>query len=248
VTLKEVSTHVWRDVIRTTDPLRRGRIFAHFDEENGDLIWAIPLTTDADSGDVDGQSEFAFCEHYLEQVPDGFDPPYSKRYFPFLSSGFYERAVGLTWADLAQAWNVTNFSWNDQFNAAAFPQNLTGDKDGIIWELNESQTANGVNLLSFVKFGRIPLATGRERALLARIYAFIEQSNGDLDVKIYMSDHAAGPSVLTETYQMDMALPEGGHFVSPFRAGRFVEIRFGTPGHLWTLQGYDTDIRQGSMR
>ncbi len=248
VTLKTINTHLWREVIRQTDPVRRPLIFAHFDEENGDLIWSVPLTTDTDLEDANGQSEFAYAEHYLEETPPEFESSFSKRFFPFTSSGFYEKAEGVTWASLTQTWAETNFAWNDQFFTQAFPQNLAGDKSGNVWQLNESQKAAGADLLSFVKFGRTALGSGRERGLLTRIYAFMEESSGNLDVKIYMSDHAAGPAPLTESFVMDLGLAAEGHFVSPFRAGRFVEIRFGTTGGLWTLQGYDTDSRQGSFR
>ena len=63
-----------------------------------------------------------------------------------------------------------------------------------------------------------------------------------------MSDHAAGPAPLTATFTMDMTLPDEGHFVSPFRVGRFMELGFGTSGHLWTLQGFDIDLRDGGFR
>lgn len=249
VTVNETSSHVWRDVIRQTDPLRRFRIYGHFDEENGDLIWSVPLTTDDGSGTVDAPPEFAFPEHYLEDVPPGFDPPYSKRFFPFLVTGYFERAEGLRWQDLTQEWQETNFSWNDQFFAAAFPQNLGGDENGIIWLLNENQTAGGTLLNSFVRFGRVALGTGRERGLLARVYPFAElASSGDLIVRVRISDHAAGPSDLAAEILFDQDLIEGGHFVSPFVAGRYMELEFGSSGNVWTLQGYDIDVRQGGMR
>ena len=248
VTLKEVNSHLWRELIRQMDPLRRPLIFSHFDEENGDLIWSIPLNTDADLGINTGQSEFAFSEHYLEAREPNVGAPYSKRSFPFTASGFFEKATGTTWADLVQSWESTNFAWNDRFFSEAFPQNVVGDKDGNLWLLNEAQKADGVDLVSSVRFGRLALGTGRERGLLTRVYPFMGQTAGNLDVNIYTADHAAGSAPLVGSFPFDLSLPEGGHFVSPFKAGRFVEIEFGTTGHLWISEGYDTDVRKGSMR
>ncbi len=248
VTLKEVNSHLWREIIRQMDPLRKPTVFAHFDEENGDLIWSVPLNTDADVGSVNGQATTAFSEHYLENVAPEFGAPYSTRSFPFTTSGFFEKAAGTTWADLTQAWSVTNFAWNDRFFSQAFPQNLVGDKAGNIWLLNEDQQADGTDLVSFVRFGRMALGSGRERGLLARVYPFAETSIGDLNVTVRLFDSAAGPLQTTATFTMDMALPNEGHFVSPFRVARFMEPEFGTPGRLWTLQGYDTDMKEGGFR
>ncbi len=247
VTLTELNGHLWREVIRQIDPTRQARLYAHFDEENGDLIWSVPLTTDADAGDTEGQSVVAYSEHYLEDAGD-FGSPYSKRSFPFLSTGFFERATGLTWADMTQTWASTSFSWNDRFFSQLFPQNLGGDKTGNIWLLNESQLADGALLPSTVKFGRLALGSGRDRGLLTRVYPYTEVTSGDLDVDIFISDHAAAAASLTESFAFDLSLPAEEHFVSPFRAGRFVDIGFGTAGHLWILHGYDTDIRFGGKR
>ncbi len=248
VTLREINPHLWRELIRQMDPLRRGLIFSHFDEENGDLIWSVPLNTDADAGNSSGQAEFSYSEHYLEVVEPGVGVPHSKRAFPFTASGFFEKAAGTTWADLAQTWAITNFAWNDRFFAEAFPENLVGDKDGNIWKLNEAQEADGVSLVSFARFGRVVLETGRERGLLTRVYPFMEQTGGTLTVTARFADHGAGPVTIIAGFPFDLALPEGANFVSVFRSGRFVELEFGTPGNLWITEGYDTDARKGSLR
>lgn len=250
VTLKETNSHVWRDILRQTDPLRRRQAFGHFDEEQGDLIWSIPSTTDTSAGTIGAPAEIAWPEHYLEDPGEGVEgSPFSKRNFPFTITGFYEQAEGLQWQDVLEQWQDFNFAWNDQFFAAAFPLNLAGDENGQIYILNKAQTADGVALPSFVRFGRIPLSTGRERDLLTRIYPFTRNHPFDLDVKLYMGDHMSGTIADKGTQEFDMSHPEGEHFVTFYRRGRVMEIQFGSAlGEAWTLEGYDYDRVKGGRR
>lgn len=248
VGVQEVNAHVWRDIIRQADPIRRQKIFGHFDEENGDLIWSVPSTTDAGSGDENAPPEVAWSEHYLEEVPPNTDTPYSKRAFPFTASGFYERAEGLTWANALGNWADYNFSWNDQFFALAFPQNLVGDDNGKIYILNETQTGDGELLPSFVRTGRQVMVDGRNRGLLKRVYPFAQKLAQTLDVEVFLADHASGPSVSGGVFEFDTLLPEGAHFVSPFRRARFYELQYGSAGLGWALEGWDTDIVKGGNR
>lgn len=248
VAVHEINRHVWREIIKSGDPVRRGQIYTHFDEENGDLFWSVPATTDAFAGTAGAAPATAWVEHYLEDVPVNVSTPYSKRAIPFTAMGYFQRQVGLTWAEAEGAWEEYNFAWNDQFFSLAFPLNLAGDSTGQIYILNQSQSADGVLLPSFVWFGRSALGTGRERFLLKRVYPFTQKLNGYLDVTVYMSDFASGPSINVGTYELDTTQPEGQFFVSPFRRGRFTEIKFGTDGEPWVLEGYDTDVVRGGSR
>lgn len=117
VSVREINSQVWREVIRTSDPLRKRHIFAHFDEESGDLIWSIPGTTDPGVGDLLAPPVSAYVEHYLEDAGADLDTPFSKRAFPFTATGYYEQSEGLTWADVVGTFADFTFSWNDQFFA-----------------------------------------------------------------------------------------------------------------------------------
>jgi hypothetical protein len=86
------------------------------------------------------------------------------------------------------------------------------------------------------------------RGLLTRVYPFAEQLNEDLDVTVYMMDHASGPATITDTQVFETELPEGQHFTTHYRRGRFFETEFGTDGEAWSLSGYDVDIRAGGTR
>jgi len=251
VGLHESNSHVFREAIRRGDPDRRAFTFSHFDEQNGDLIWSIPGTTDPATTQTNAnrQGAFAFVEHYLEDVPDGIETPFSYRQFPFVSTGYYLRKTGITWSQITQQWQEYNYGWNDQFFQAAFPQNLAGDDDGLIYILSETQTGNGVALPSFVRFGRFPLGSGRERGMLRRVYPFAETTPTQLQVKIWMSDHASGQMTLAGTYTYDGTQPEGGHFVSVFHRGRYTSIQYGSPeGLAWVLDGHDYDGTAGGRR
>lgn len=252
VTATRVNKHLFRDVLRQRDGNRRKLSFSHFDEENGDLIWVLPLVTDAGAGETDTTLEIGWGEHYLEDV--GRSPtPFSKREFPFMSAGYFERQTTLTWDQLTNEWNTYNFRWNDQFFFAAFPLTIVGDIDGKVYELNASQDADGSALESFVHFGRRAMGDGRMRGLLRRVYPFavkFASADYDLSVTPYLSDHASGTPTAGTAEAFDVTLPEGGHFVSPFRRARFFEIRFGTagPGEPWELEGYDIDVSAGGRR
>jgi len=247
-TLRRVDSHVWRDLIRTLDFARSFRIFGHFDEEQGDLIWSVPLTTDADAGDPDGQAESAFTAHYLEEVPPTVGMPHSKRDFPFLSTGYYTRSAGVTWNDLTSSWDSNVIPWDDKSLGNDYPQNLAGDKDGNVWVLNEVSTANGAAMTAFVRTGRIMSGSGREANLLTRVYSYLSPGSGTIALDVYGADHAAGTATILGSFTVDLALPEEGQFASVFRAAKFFEFEWRATGSSWVLHGWDTDIRMGGRR
>jgi len=251
VTLKESGTHIWREVLRTKAPNRLELAFSHFDEENGDLIWAFPLTTDP-NGPTEDTIRIAHAEHYLEVVGDRDPTPYSKRDFPFTVSGFFERQTTLTWDQISTAWSAQNFRWNDQFFTAAFPFNLVGDESGNVFTLNTSQDAAGAALMARARFGRVAISDGRGRNLVTRVYPFTVQFPGatyTLDVKTFLAESASGPAALLATDNFDLTLA-GDRFVTPYRRGRYMEVEFGTagPNEPWELEGYDFDARGGGRR
>lgn len=244
--LKQQNNHVWREVLRVRDPGRELVSYHHFDEESGDLIWAVPLSTDT-SGATGPR--VAYVEHYLEDVPLGFGQPFSKRSFPFTTTGFYKRSTSLTWADLAQAWSSANFAWNDKFFLAAFPLSLAGDENGYIYTLGTSQMADDSALASYITSGRQPLADGRMRALISRIYPFASYiPNTTLNVYVRLCDHAMGQAVEAGPFAYDGDQPEGQHFVAAYRRARYAEVKFATDSDPWELSGWDVDLRPGGRR
>jgi hypothetical protein len=251
VTLKEINTHVWRDILRQTDPMRRREAYSHFDEENGELLWVVPNNADAGVGVVGTTPEIAWTEHYLEEV----DPrvltgsPFSKRDFAFTITGYYSRQTGLLWSEATFAWENFNFAWNDQFFQTAFPLSLAGDTNGQIWTLNQNQLADGLPLPSYVRTGRFALGSGRERDLLTRLYPWAHSLPYNLEITLFMGDHIAGELSTKGTELFDQNLLEGEHFVTFYRRGRVAEFKFGSSnGDPWILDGWDYDKVSGGRR
>jgi len=250
VTVTEIAKHVWREILRQQDPLRISSTYAHFDEENGDVIWSVPSTVDPGAGVEGAGPTVAYGEHYLETVPNGAEIPFSKRSFPFTATGHFEKQEGITWADLTDEWANYNFRWNDRFFFSSFPFTIAGDENGMLWSVNTVQDAAGVAMPSYVTFGRKAVGDSKIRGLVARIYPFVTQFVTPLDVTLNLSDHAMGSPTIMHTMEFDQNLVEGGHFVSPYRRGRFMEIKFGTdgPSEPWEISGYDVDVRPGGAR
>lgn len=252
VTLKETNSHVWREILRQTDPVRRREAYGHFDEEQGDLIWIIPNNVDPGVGVPGEPPTIGWTEHYLETCsdPNFSGSPFSKRQIPFTITGFYERATGSLWSDMTFAWNTANYAWNDQFFQLAFPLNIAGDVDGKLWTFNVSQTdGNGDPLPSFVKSARFSLGSGRERDLLTRIYPFAHSLPFNLEVSLFTTQFIGGPSNKVDTQLFDQHLPEGQNFVTFYRRARAVEFQFGSSaGDPWVLDGWDYDSVAGGRR
>lgn len=245
----KVNKHLWREVLRQQDPARIHFTYSHFDEENGDLIWSVPSTADPGVGDSASPPTRAYQEHYLEEVGERNPTPFSKRTFPFTATGYFERQSGITWDQLTNSWATYNFRWDDQFFQAAFPLNIGGTVDGKLYTFNTAQDADGAALPSFVKFGRRTF-DGRMRGLIRRVYPFVSTFANAIDVTVHLADHAQGGSTINAEFSFDQTLPEGRHFVSVFRRGRFYEVEFGTDGPAmpWKLSGYDVDVSSGGMR
>jgi hypothetical protein len=256
-------SHVWRSLLSERDPTRNNIGFTHFDEENGELLWVLPLQSDDNAGK--GGSEVAapsrtYAAHYLEQLEDPRIPtPYSTRAFPFLSAGYYTQQEGLTWETALMPWEEADFRWNDEQNFLAYPLNLVGDANGRLFTLNSAQRGDGVLLPSFVRFGRRALGDGRMRGLLSRIYPFVIPqlgNSGTVQIRAYVADFAGGQSeqVSDESYDMvqdTRAYGMGEPWVAPYRRGRYMELEVahtGAAGEAWGLSGYDIDVKPGGRR
>lgn len=246
-TLKSIDTHVWREILRQQDPSRIGLSFATFDDENADLIWVLPSTSDPN---LSGGPSIAYVEHYLEDPGQGLPSPFSKRDFPFTAAGGFNRQTGLTWDQITTKWQDTNYRWNDRFFFASYPLILVGDQNGYIYTLNTSQNANGAALVSFAKFGRRALGDGRVRGLVSRVYPFVQQFSSPITVTVLLSDSGNGEPMINDSQSFNQLQPEGGHFTIHYRRGRFFEVMFSSngPSQPWVIAGYDTDVRPGGKR
>lgn len=246
VGVQESGGQVFREVLRTIDASRRLQFLTHIDEENGDVLWIPPLSTD--EGDT---PELAYTEHYLENV--GRAPtPFAIREIPATETGFFERAGTLTFADLTDIWTAYNFKWNDRFLQASFPENLFGDANGNIFRMNtaEYQDTRAVgaesftkqDIVSFARSHRFPAIDGRSKGMAKRIEVFAERRGSatyDLTVIVRAAKQLEGP--ITGSVQRAYDLTQAGNrFVNPRLAGRFFEVEFATTGQAqpWEVAGF----------
>lgn len=256
----EINGHVWREIMRQHSTNRETMLRATFDDEQGDLLWSIPLTSDADTGSS-GPPETVLVEHYLErpytinrngtlsQAPS----PFTLRELPALSFGNYPRVTNITFADLSGAgFSSQNYPFNSAQFSQAFPVPLFGAEDGYIYQYNSGATKDGASMASFARFGRRAAVDGQYKGLIARIYAYAKKQPGaayTLTVRLRTTDHGHGEITVKDTSEYDLT-HAGNDFVSPFKVARFFEIEFGSDGagEVWELSGYDVEVRVAGKR
>lgn len=244
------NNHVFREVVRQTSPQRLDLIHSFFDEENGELLWVVPLNSDADPDE--GPPEKAFVHHYLEAVGDNPDP-HTKRDMPATAFGFFQREGTLTWDQLTETWQETNIRWNDQLLQDAFPLILFGDAEGNVFTLNTQDSQAGTIPLSFVRFSRRPTSNTVRKGVVRRIYPFLEQlpsASHAVQVRLRGAETAEGQAVTLSTQDYAVSQLTSTFFVSPRKSARFVEVEFRTDDTkgFWRLTGYDLDIVAGGER
>lgn len=262
VEAEPVNTHIWTEGLAGVDPARLSLSFAFFDEQFGDLVWAIAKTTDPNPGDANGAPASALTEHYLEalslnviQSSRDENHPFARRDFPFYSAGTSQQTTSLTWAQMVGTWAQQTIRWSEKFLNAAFPLVLAGTVDGFVMKLNTVNTQNALGFASFVQFNRRATMEGRARSargrgLVSRVYPLVDRidmAGYDLTVTTTVYDHiAAAGSSTVQTFPLNAS---GRRFITPYRRGVWFDVQFGTlgssTGQPWELQGYDVDIRAG---
>lgn len=245
ISVQEIGFQIWREVTRKQSPQRRDMIFGHFDEENGELLWVMPLTTDADPDA--GPPETAYVEHYLEGVGDENPTPFTIRDMTATSMGFFDRQVTLTWDSIQETWQELNFRWDDRFLQGAFPFNLMGTADGYIYILGAADSKAGAPIHSFARFGRRALGDVARKGMIRRVYPFARQLPGagySLSVTLHMSNTTNGGTGSMGPYAFDLTQATSEHFVSTRAVGRYVEVEYSTTGvgRPWSITGYELDV------
>lgn len=241
VGVTEIHPHVMRFVRAGTDPKRLEFVYTHFIDIESEVIWSVPLTTDAGAGTLGTAPEFAWTEHYLEDVGPQVPRPFSKRQFPFTATGYWTNAASIIWSDLTLTWADYAARWSE-LSSAASVQQLAGDASGQIWIINTTQLANGVGLPSYVQFPRFATGDMHEKNRLQRIYPYFSQGTGNITVTTFYSNFATGTMSSDAGLSFDTSLT-GNDFVSPMVKGRFGAAQFGaTNGIAYQLEGYNYEI------
>lgn len=252
ISIKEIGSQVWRETLRTISPNRLDLFHAHMDEENGEVLWIAPLTTDTGS-EVSAQPMTSFTEHYLEEVGDN-PAPYTIRDLPATATGNFRRQDTLKFSDLTDTWAEQNIRWNDRFFQATFPFNLFGDEDGNVFILGEIDSQNGTDISSFATFGLRPVVDGIHKGIVKRVYAFTEAlpaASHNLGINVLTTNQANGTTVAQSSLDYDLTHSDSNnHFVSPFVAGRYYQIKITVDGagKPFNFAGYDTEIVRGGKR
>ena len=252
VRVTEIGAHLWRDILRRLTPNRTQLAQAHFDEENGEVLWVIPLNTDADT--EAGPPELAYSEHYLELVGDRNPTPFAVRELPATAMGYFDRETTLRFSDISDTWADQNYRWDDRFFQAAFPFNLYGDNTGNVFILNDKDDQDGGAISAFVRFPMRPVVDGRSKGLIKRLYPFMEHLPGaayDLTVKVFATERIEGKIILLDEQAYDLAQDDLEHyFISVFKIARYAQIQFETVGATqpWATQGYDWDAIPAGSR
>lgn len=250
VGIDEIGSQAFREVLRRLSPDRLARIITHIDEEQGELHWITPLAADSAADSFAGP-EKAFTEHYLEDLPSGL-VPITIRELPATATGYFERETTLTFATIVGDWQSYNFTWDDRFFEAAFPFNLFGDENGNLFILGTRDDQAGVKLQSFARFGRFPVADGRNKGFLKRIEPFAKERSGStvpLTINVYGADAVESLMTLKATNTFDLTFA-GLRFAS-FRAMmRYAEIEFTTNALAarWEIDGYATESQRAGWR
>ena len=244
--------HIWREVNRSIDAARLPLSHVFFDEERGDLVWAVTLTTDAGSATSPVQGpDTGYAAHYLEIMPLGVPTPYTIRECPFSATTEFVRSGDLTWDQVVGNWDVQTFQWDDKFFAAAFPLILAGGASGVVMSLFTKNTKDGSAMVGRALFPMRAIGDIRHRNLMSRVYLMVDQGTTDYDLTVttLFFDHMgqATPAI-TQVDMFDLALA-GEQFVYPYRVGRYAQVQFSTDGSTagqpWRMWGYDFDIRPG---
>ncbi len=256
VTLEEIQSQVFREVLRKHAPNRSDRAYAHIDEESGEVIWSIPLTTDGSAADEPPMT--GYVSHYLEHVSENVQTPMTIRDWPFTASGFFARQTGsLRFSDLnvvgTHEFDKVSFTWDDRALQAAFPFNIVGDGNGDIWIVGIADTQHFPSaqtdgtftgkIQSFARFPRIALGDAERWSLLHWIEPYSARRGGTygLNCVPIMFDQAEADVVFATDATQFYDLQQLTDRYVPFRiVGRYAEFLFGTDAknQPWDIAGY----------
>ena len=248
VSARQISSHIWKEVVRRSSPNRLALVQAIVDEGNAELIWIMPLNTDADT--TDGPPEKAYVGHYLEDVGE-LPMAHSFRELPATAVGQFIRTDVLTFDEVSEQFDQLSIRWDDQALQEAFPLILFGTNDGDIFQLN-AQDQDGTVPTSFVRYSRRPLVDSRRNGVVKRVYPGVDFKSGstsEMTVKIRLFDSVNGD--VESTDESNITLDGSSRFVAFRASGRFVEVEFGSGPivtGLWATEGYDLDIAPGGSR
>ena len=247
-----MNDHVWRETLKTVDLNRPSSIFTAIWPVTGDLIWALPMTTDP-AGQLFAST--ALVEHYMEQANSYLFKPFTKRDFPFTSAMPYSQSGVVTWNSFSSqpAFYQNPYPWGSWGYNGLTAQFLACDLAGNIWTLYASNTQNSTPVLCTATWASRILPGMRSRGLLKRVYPLMEYQQapiGPVNATVQLQDAPAGPILITDTQPFALNYPNTDiFFTTHYRRGRCASVTFSdSAGVGWVCDGYDWDFVPGGAR
>jgi hypothetical protein len=238
----------FRDVLKSIDFSRIGfQATAIRDEENGEVTWVLPLVTDSIG------PEIGLVEHYLEHHPSTSVPlvPITKRQLPATAVGYYVADQSKRFSDFTETFEALGgVRFNDRAFGGQYQTVLFGGADGIIYQLNDGQTANGSPISCFAEFAMRPVyEDGHHAGIIKRIEPGVDLvGSGDLFVEILKYDRVGAQPELISSLPYSLS-GEGERFVSPRKTARYAAIRYiSTGAEVWALEAWAWNVARASGR
>jgi hypothetical protein len=244
VRTESLAFHALRGFLPSMDFARLNfQVLTAFDEENGEVTWIIPQTTDV------AGPEIGLVEHYLEEQGTGGHLPFTKRNLPATAAGNYIVDNAKRFSDFGGAFNQAGAArFNDRELSGAYPALLFGGPSGVIYLLNDGQAAAGATLPCFAEFATRPaFGDGFHSGLIKRIEPGLGSSGvGNLFVEIIKYDRIGSPGLVVASIPYDIA-GSGRRFVSPRQTARYAAVRFRSDGSaVWPLEAWAWNVARAS--
>ncbi|MHC4295496.1 MAG: hypothetical protein ACYSTL_07910, partial [Planctomycetota bacterium] len=250
VRLVPFGDHIFPQLLRLVDAERLSKCFAAISEEDLEVYWMIPSSTDKLSGleAVGATVKRSWTQHYAENV--GNNPtPFSSRDLDagdigfFLSTGNLGRFSDYGASDFPGGFADLAFRFNDRFFTDTFPVLLMGASDGKVYEMNTSTTLGASSsMLSYFQTPIRPVGEGDGKGILRRFEPALDVIAGsDWSLRIDPRGYDRPGGVATGGLLKQMPLDHSGQRYTNHRfAARYMAITMYTTdaGELWTLSGY----------
>ncbi len=125
---------------------------------------------------------------------------------PLTCLGTFYRQTGTTWADLPQAWEVTDFPWNSYSQQKAAPILLAGDTTGHVWYMDDQTqtTDNGTAILPDIVTTRWnPIMQQGQKVQFGWIDIYYSKSTDPVQVELNFYVDNSENTATTRTLTLD---------------------------------------------
>lgn len=260
-----LAPHVLRPVAQAFDSGRAEQAITHVSEEYGEVFWVYPAATDTiPSGLAEAVPSQAVVTHYVEEerLSRGRfvarETPTTQREVPYVTAiGAVYRETALRFSDLPQAFQISQFPFNDRFFSGVYPQVVFGDALGNLWIGNLGASKAGQPMTSRVRTSRFmgDGAAAMRTGIVKRVYpqlATNDSATHEVTVNLYGSDYAEAPATLRHSRGVSPRNDKtvGPSHTMPNAMARYFELELTTDGadESWRCSGIFCDIEVAGER